>query len=171
MGRKAKDITGNKYGRLTAMERDMTAVPAKNSKWICKCDCGNIISTQMNDLASGKVMSCGCLKNEIASHLSQTYLLKHGLADTKLYNVWKQMRQRCQSKSNKSYINYGGRGISVCDEWNHDFRKFSEWSFSNGYDGKLSIDRINNDGNYEPSNCRWATRHEQNMNKRPRTKK
>lgn len=143
----------------------MSVYPSKNSKWICKCDCGNTISTTWNGLKTGRTNSCGCYKRDVASQLCKRLRTKHGGADTRLYNVWKSMRGRCLRKSDKSYKNYGERGIGVCDEWQKSYQSFCNWATANGYKQGLSIDRIDNDGNYEPDNCRWTTAKEQSRNR------
>ena len=91
---------------------------------------------------------------------------KHGMSNTRIYQIWADMKDRCFNENNKFYKRYGGRGITVCDEWSHDFQTFYDWAISNGYSDNLTIDRKDNDGNYEPSNCRWSTQHEQSMNKK-----
>lgn len=166
MGRPAIDHSGKRVGMLTVIERDKTK-PGKSgcdAWWICKCDCGNIISLRSNSI-SGKVKtkSCGCLP--VIIH--QT----HGKTKSRLYNVWNCMKQRCFNANNKNYKEYGARGITMCDEWKNSFEAFYKWSMANGYDpdaprGKTTIDRIDNDGNYEPQNCRWVSMLKQSENRR-----
>lgn len=111
---------------------------------------------------SGEVKSCGCLRRDVSTNRHLT----HGLSHHPLFRVWWSMLERCYSESNKSFCDYGGRGIFVCDEWKDDFKTFYDWAIGNGYKDGLSIDRIDNDGNYEPSNCRWVEKITQNNNKR-----
>lgn len=115
---------------------------------VCRCECGAIGIQRTTILVSGGSQSCGCLVGDT----NRT----HGWSKTRLYRVWGGMIDRCEGLSCPSYANYGGRGISICDEWRQSFESFREWSLANGYRDGLSIDRINNDGNYEPSNCRWT---------------
>lgn len=161
MGMPAKDLTGREFGRLTVIERQGSN-EKRHALWLCKCQCGNskVISSQ--DLLEGNTNSCGCLRKEKSRDLSHT----HGMTNTRLYDTWRAMKARCYNPANPNYKYYGGRGITICDEWKNDFPKFHDWAMSHGYAEDLTIDRINNDGNYEPSNCRWATTAEQNKNKR-----
>lgn len=154
------DLTGQKFNRLLVLgpTRTQSGVFA----WKCKCDCGNITITQGSQLKNGHSKSCGCYKNDIA----RQRLTKHGFARTKLRRVLTSMRSRCENPNHVSYKNYGGRGIDVCEEWKTDFMSFYNWAINNGYKDDLQIDRIDNNKNYEPSNCRWATRKENLMNKR-----
>ena len=134
---------------------------------IIKCDCGNEALVSTKSLRSGNTLSCGCLRDEMISEVNK----KHGMSHkSRLYNVWVGMRQRCSDPNHISYHNYGGRGVRVCDTWN-DYTSFEEWSMKNGYDpsapyGKCTLDRIDVNGNYEPSNCRWVDFKTQANNKR-----
>ena len=149
-----------RFGRLIVVEKAEAHVSKsglKKGQWICKCDCGNIIKVITNNLTSGNSKSCGCLNLENVISRNTT----HGERYSRLYKVWENIKSRCYLKSNSRYKNYGGRGISVCDEWKNSFEKFSEWAYANGYDGsaefgECTIDRIDVDGNYCPENCRFV---------------
>lgn len=158
---KAVDLAGQKFGRLTVVER----VGSKNghSAWLCKCDCGNEKVITANNLKDNTI-SCGCYHKEIAK-ISNTI---HGKTNTSLSYVWSAMKQRCFNSKNKAYKNYGGRGITVCDEWKNDFQTFYDYVSQLPHFGEegYSLDRINNDGNYEPGNVKWSTKKEQNNNRR-----
>lgn len=149
-------IIGERYGRLTVLEK--TSNKRGNSCYYrCKCDCGK--TCEVLSFRIGKsTMSCGCYKTEcIGSHKEST---------TRLYNIWTQMKRRCLNPKNPSYVNYGGRGVKVCEEWKK-YNPFRDWSLANGYANDLTLDRIDVNGNYEPSNCRWATKSQQVINRRP----
>ena len=156
-----KDISGMVFERLTVLNLNHID-PREGAVWNCVCSCGNNIVAKGRELRSGHVKSCGCLKNEKASQR----MTKHGMSHTKLAYVWSCMKQRTSNPSNKKYPDYGGRGISVCDEWKQSFQSFYDWSMAHGYKEGLSIDRIDNDGNYTPENCRWTTAKTQSSNKR-----
>lgn len=125
-------------------------------KWRLKCHCGNEFIAIGTAVKRGNTKSCGCTQ----------YKRTHGQTHTKLYQVWRNMKYRCNNAKAPNYKNYGGRGIAVCDEWSNDFSKFKEWSVKNGYQEGLTLDRINNNGNYESDNCRWVDVQTQNNNKR-----
>lgn len=156
-----KDIRGKKFGRLTPIEYTMHR---DRMHWKCKCDCGKIAYVRNDDLNRKKVVSCGCFRNE----QNRVANLQHGLgrmeARDAIYRAWDSMKRRCFNKNNANYHYYGGRGITVCDEW-MDYIPFREWALNNGYKKKLTLDRIDPNGNYEPSNCRWADRTTQAYNK------
>lgn len=155
------DLTGQRFGRLTVLEID--CMPHKgHSRWICVCDCGEYVSVPSDCLRLGKSKSCGCLYRETIRTAGQ----KHGLRHTRLYQTWRSMKDRCYNPNNKWYKDYGGRGIYVCEEWRNDVKAFYDWAIANGYRDDLTIDRINVDGNYEPSNCRWADKKTQSNNRR-----
>lgn len=159
------DLTGQRFGRLTVI-RFAGNSASRHAEWECVCDCGAVKITSSNSLMRGVTQSCGCLHNEMLAQNNT----KHGKSYTRLHVVWRGMKQRCSNPSSNSYKNYGGRGITVCEEW-QEFKPFYEWAMANGFDesakrGDCTIDRIDVNGNYEPSNCRWVTQKVQCSNKR-----
>lgn len=150
------DITGQKFGTYTAIER--VGSKRGNAAWLCKCDCGKEKVMAQNYLKYREEHGKGCCCN--------WYKPKHHESQTRLYKIYIGMKRRCYGEYDKRYDRYGGRGIVICDEWlgEYGFVNFRDWSYQNGYKEDLTIDRKDNDGNYEPSNCQWVTMQEQNRN-------
>ena len=126
----------------------------------CKCDCGKTTYIYPYFFKNNGIKSCGCIKH------NTPYNATHKMSKELLYHIWESMRLRCSSPKDKHFADYGGRNIKVCDEWNKDFLKFKEWALNNGYSKGLTLDRINNNSNYSPDNCRWTTRKKQQRNRR-----
>lgn len=166
MGNNKNDMIGKKFNRLMVIEECKERDKNRNKVYKCICDCGNITYVKGTNLRSGHTKSCGCYHNDISKKRIIKLSTKHGKSNTKLYNIWQGIKQRCCYTKHISYKDYGGRGITVCDTWLHDFDVFYDWAKSSGYKDGLTIDRIDVNGNYEPNNCRWVTRKQQNLNTR-----
>lgn len=155
------DLTGQKYGRLLVLERAENNSHNK-AMWLCKCDCGNVVKVIGSHLRNGNTSSCGCLHKEMLREKPSGRT--HGMTDTRLFRIWGSMLTRCYNKNHKYYHRYGGRGITVCEEWLHSFQAFYDWAMSHGYADDLTLDRKDVNGNYCPENCKWSTQKEQMNN-------
>ena len=144
-----KDRIGHNYGRLTVVGGP--TLRNRKTYWQCKCECGNTSMVSAANLSSGSSKSCGCLQRELLAARTKTH---NGTHDS-LYAVWAMMKQRCLNTNATGFRNYGGRGITICDEW-HDYASFRDWAIPHGYDPRLQLDRIDNESGYCPGNCRWV---------------
>ena len=164
-----EDIVGQKFSRLTVTSYAGRYAKGNSNRkehyYNCKCDCGNESNEVMRrNITNGKINSCGCLHKEGLANRVKT----HGLSDHRIYQIYYGMKKRCFNEDSRDYIYYGAKGVSICDEWlgESGFTNFYNWSINNGYKDELTIERINVEGDYEPSNCTWTTMKEQVVNRR-----
>ena len=152
MPQRVVDMSGAKVGKLTVISRGKNTKQNK-AQWLCRCDCGNMTVVSRRHLKDHSTLSCGCLRKEKAKITHTT----HGMKRTRLYRIWSGVKDRCCNVNSKYWERYGGRGITICDEWLQSFESFYRWSMDNGYSDELTIDRIDNDKGYCRENCKWVT--------------
>lgn len=154
-------MIGQTFGKLTVVELSTEKFNRRGKRYICSCECGNTTTVRADFLKTGNTRSCGCMLSKFIPVRGKE---KHGLTRSKEYGVYNGMKSRCYNPNHKAYTNYGGRGIKVCDRWLNSFVAFYE-DMGDKPDG-LTLDRIDNDGDYGPDNCKWSTYSEQNINRR-----
>lgn len=164
MAGKPKDITGQRFGKLTAIKLDHIERVKQGTVhyWLYRCDCGNEKVIRKGEVSQGGSQSCGCFLKESVKQRTTTHRQTH----TRLYRIMHDMKQRCLNPNNVNYKHYGARGIKICESWLNDFENFKHWAINNGYKDNLTIERIDFNGNYEPDNCKWILLSEQVKNTR-----
>ena len=170
MVHRGPDLIGQRFGRYIVLERSRVD-KSRAQHWLCKCECGAMKQPTTSALIKGESQSCGCLHKEIVSYSSKLRMTTHGLSNHPIHRLWFHIKDRCYNSNHKSYINYGGRGIRMCAQWLADFQNFYDWAINHNYQKGLQINRINNDGDYEPNNCEFTTSKVNNNNRRPRRRK
>ena len=165
---KPADLTGQTFNMLTAVRSDGKS--GTHTMWLCKCSCGSekLKRVRASELLAGTIRSCGCIVKEQARRNIRELMTTHGQSGTRVYQIWLAMKNRCLRESNPQYKDYGGRGIEICERWLNSFENFYA-DMGDPPDNEHTIERRNNDGNYEPGTTRWATQSQQTKNSRPRT--
>ena len=156
-----KPMIGKTFENWTVLEHDIERSVDRKTFYICECKCGTNRSVRADVLRNGRSISCGCLKKEMLRERVTT----HGMTKTPLHNVWIALKDRCTNPNNQRFKYYGGKGVKVCEEWKHDFQKFYDFAIENGWKKGLTIDRMDNDGDYSPENCHFITNRKQQLNK------
>lgn len=151
---KKNDLTGKHFGRLVVVQE--SGKKNGNYVWECLCDCGNVVHVVGSKLTNGHTKSCGCIRKD--GRRKPAY--SHGLCKTRLYRIWSNCKTRCLNPKSDNYKFYGGKGITICEEWLHSFQAFYDWAIENGYGDGLTIDRKDSDLGYTPQNCQWITQSE-----------